>query len=170
MILMVVTFLLLLGYNSYSGVRPDRRWSEIMIDSVEEMGIGFIISFLVLLMLDRIQLFHMQINEIMGKTVIEAMAVSIGVSIGKSQLGGSSDDQEKGEQQQKQQKGSRNSMWGIAALAVCGCIIVGSNVAPTQEILMLGMESEPIHILAMALFSVFISVIVVYFSSLLQRL
>lgn len=164
MVMMVFTFLLLLGYNSYSGVRPDRRWSEIMIDSVEEMGIGFIISFLVLLMLDRIQLFYMHINEIMGKTVIEAMAVSIGVSIGKSQLGGSSDDQEKGEQQQKQQKANRNSMWGIAALAVCGSIIVGSNVAPIQEILMLGMESEPIHILAMALFSVLISVMIVYFS------
>lgn len=159
-ILMVTTFLLLLGYNRYSGVRPDWSWKEILIDSVEELGIGFTISFLVLLMLDRIQLFHMHFNEIMGKIVIEAMAVSIGVSIGKSQLGGSSEQKDKG----AQQKEERSSMLGIAALAVCGSIIVGSNVAPTQEILMLGIESEPIHILLMAIFSVLISLVIVYFS------
>ena len=91
------------------------------------------------------------------------VAVSIGVSIGKAQLGSSTEDKEKKGQQQEK-KGSRDSMWGIAALAVCGSIVVGSNVAPTQEILLLGVESEPIHILSMAILSVLLSVVIVYFS------
>jgi putative integral membrane protein (TIGR02587 family) len=165
-ILMVVTFILLLGYNRYAGVRPDVNWQEILIDSVEELGLGFIISFLVLLMLDRIQLFQMHLNEMMGKVIVEAMAVSIGVSIGKSQLGEDSGQEDSGKEseQQQQKKGDRDSMWGIAALAVCGSVVVGSNVAPTQEILVIAVEAEPVHILCMAVFSVLISVVVVYFS------
>ena len=82
LLLVVVTYLLLLGYNRYAGMRPGVSWRSIMIDSVEEMGIGLALSFAVLFVLNRIQLTDMGLNEIMGKTIIEAMAVSIGVSIG----------------------------------------------------------------------------------------
>ena len=59
LLLVVVTYLLLLGYNRYAGMRPGVSWRSIMIDSVEEMGIGLALSFAVLFVLNRIQLTDM---------------------------------------------------------------------------------------------------------------
>lgn len=167
LILVAVTFLLLLGYNRFAGMRSDASWRSILIDSVEEMGLGFIISFGVLYMLKRIEPGVMGIEEIIGKVVIEAMAVSIGVSIGTAQLGANDEEEENGEDKSEEDTASikRDSRLGMMVLALCGSIIVGGNVAPTEEVLMLAVEAKPINILLMALASLVISVVVVYFSN-----
>jgi uncharacterized membrane protein len=36
-----VTFVLLLGYNRYAGLRHDASYTEVAIDSVEEIGLGY---------------------------------------------------------------------------------------------------------------------------------
>lgn len=160
MIMVGVTYLLLLGYNRFAGMHPEASWKHVFIDSVEEMGIGLLISFGVLLMLNRIQLSGMSIDEFMGKVIIEAMAVSIGVSIGTAQLGAEEQDK----QQKDQKKKERGSKFGFFVLGICGAIVVGGNVAPTEEIVMIAVEAAPGHILAMAIVSLLISVVVVYFS------
>src|SRR5919112_536047 len=48
------TFSLLLGYNFYAGLRHDANWTEVVIDSVEEMGLGLLLSATALLILGRI--------------------------------------------------------------------------------------------------------------------
>jgi putative integral membrane protein (TIGR02587 family) len=165
-VLMMVTYLLLLGYNRYAGMRADASWRSVFVDSVEEMGIGIVVSFGVLLMLNRITLYDMSIEEIMGKVIIEAMAVSIGVSVGTAQLGVEKDqeDQQQDAGQAKQPKSRHTSKMATAVLAFCGAILVGGNVAPTEEILMIAVEAEPVHVLFMAIVSLLLSVIVVYFS------
>jgi uncharacterized membrane protein len=45
------TFVLLLGYNYYAGLRHDSCFSEVAIDSVEELGIGLVVAVLVLWLL-----------------------------------------------------------------------------------------------------------------------
>ncbi|ARS34693.1 TIGR02587 family membrane protein [Pontibacter actiniarum] len=163
LVLMVVTYLLLLGYNRFAGMHPDASWQNVFIDSVEEMGIGLLISFGVLLMLNRIELAHMSMDEIMGKVVIEAMAVSIGVSIGTAQLGAS--QEVKKDDRKARQENNRNSKVALSVLGLCGALVVGGNVAPTEEILMLGVEAQPGHLLMMAIFSLLQSVVVVFFSN-----
>jgi putative integral membrane protein (TIGR02587 family) len=166
-VLMMVTYLLLLGYNRYAGMRADASWRSVFVDSVEEMGIGIVLSFGVLLMLNRITLYGMSIEEIMGKVIIEAMAVSIGVSVGTAQLGVEKEEDEQEQEdadQAKQPKSRQTSKMATAVLAFCGAILVGGNVAPTEEILMIAVEAEPVHVLFMAIVSLLLSVIVVYFS------
>lgn len=154
--LVCVTYVLLLGYNRYAGMRPDMSFLSVMVDSVEEMCIGLLVSFGVLLMIDRINLASMGIEEMMGKVVIEAMAVSIGVSVGTAQLGVDSGGGEESE--------SRRSPLGTAIISVCGAIVVGGNVAPTQEIPMIAFEASSMHTFVMVVVSLLISVVVVYFS------
>lgn len=160
--LILVTYLLLLGYNRYAGMRPGVSWRSIMIDSVEEIGIGLVLSFAVLFVLNRIELEGMALSEIFGKTVIEAMVVSIGVSIGTAQLGSGNDTEREEDEELEAEK--EPGRFGMVVLAFCGAILIGGNVAPTEEVLMLAVEAMPIHILLMALTSVGLSVIVVYFS------
>jgi putative integral membrane protein (TIGR02587 family) len=171
LVLVSLTFLILLGYNRFAGMRPDATWREVAIDSVEEMGIGLMLAFAVLLMLNRIHIGSMGIDEMMGKVVIEAMFVSIGVSVGTAQLGAGSEGGKGNEEQSGDEKdpsknnsAQRTSKLGIAVLALCGSILVGGNVAPTEEVLMIAVEAEPIHILMMVLTSLFLSIVITFFS------
>ena len=160
LILVLATFLLLIGYNRYAGLRADASWHEIIIDSVEEMGIGFLLSFIVLVMLNRIQLADMVVEEMLGKVVIEAMAVSIGVSIGTAQLGM---EDRSGKEEDEEGNEKRSAKAHVAVLALCGSLIVGGNVAPTEEVTTIAVEAGPADVLIIALVSVFISAMVVYF-------
>ncbi|QCR22361.1 TIGR02587 family membrane protein [Pontibacter sp. SGAir0037] len=153
--LVPVTFFLLLGYNRYAGMRPGSSWRSIFVDSIEEMGIGLVLSFFLLFLLKRIEFQGMGLEEIMGKVVIEAMFASIGVSVGTAQLGSDSGNEE---------KENRKGMQAMLSLALCGAILVGGNVAPTEEIVMLAMEARPVEMLAMVLCSLLLSSVVVYFS------
>ncbi|MHC2990117.1 hypothetical protein OB13_00355 [Pontibacter sp. HJ8] len=168
LVMVIVTYLLLLGYNRYAGMRPEASWRSVLIDSVEEMGLGLVIAFAVMFVLNRLQLHAMSVDEIMGKVIVEAMAVSIGVSIGTAQLGTGGEDEEETETPTEEkvagmQTGLRSRI-SLVVLALCGSVVVGGNVAPTEEVILLAIEAEAYHILLMALLSLGLSVVVVYFS------
>ena len=163
LVLVLVTFLLLLGYNRFAGMHPEVSWRSVVIDSFEELGIGLLLSLVVLLMLNRINFYVMGMDEIMGKVIIEAMAVSIGVSVGTAQLGTNEEEDEE-EDKAEANAVNRNTKPAMLVLSLCGGIIVGGNVAPTEEVLMLAVEATPLHILSMALASLLLCVVVVYFS------
>lgn len=162
--LVVVTYLLLLGYNRYAGMRPGVSWRSVMIDSVEEMGIGLVISFAVLYTLNRIQPAEMAFSEVIGKVLLEAIGVSIGVSIGTAQLSTADTEAEETGNDDDLEAEKEPGNWGMVVLAFCGALLIGGNVAPTEEVIMLAVEASPVHILMMALASIGLSVIVVYFS------
>src|SRR3712207_287407 len=71
------TFALLLGYNYFLGLRHDSCFEEVVIDSVEEMGLGLLVAFLFLWLLGRVGL-DMPAGEVIGKTVSEGMTVAVG--------------------------------------------------------------------------------------------
>ncbi len=169
LVMVIVTYLLLLGYNRYAGMHHGASWRSVLIDSVEEMGLGILLAFAVLFVLNRIQFGEMSLDEIMGKIIIEAMAVSIGVSIGTAQLGVREDaeDVEDEVQAEAREAGWRTgwrSKVSLVVLALCGSVIVGGNVAPTEEVIVLAVGADDYHILLMALLSLALSVVVVYFS------
>lgn len=165
-IIVLATFLLLLGYNRYAGMHPDTSWKNVAIDSFEEIGIGLLLSFIFLLMLNRIQIGTTPLDEIMGKVIIEAMFVSIGVSIGTAQLGSSDGERGKDATPEKEQKDSiRSGRSAMVVLALCGSIVVGGSVAPTEEVLLIALQAKPVHVFFMAVASLALSMAVFYFSN-----
>ena len=44
LVYVVAALVLLLGYNRFAGLHPDSTWLEVWIDSIEEMGIGLLLS------------------------------------------------------------------------------------------------------------------------------
>jgi uncharacterized membrane protein len=49
LVYVLLALVLLLGYKRYAGLHPDCTWAEVAIDSIEEMGIGLLLSAVVLL-------------------------------------------------------------------------------------------------------------------------
>lgn len=187
---MLATFVLLLGYNRYAGLRRDATMTEVAIDSVEEMGLGLILSALFLALLGRITS-EMPASEIVGRVVIEAMTIAVGVSVGTAQLGGGDaaeegygaeagakarDDKSVGQKKTrgKNKQGEGGSAWGgehqqihfggQITLAVCGAFLFAANVAPTEEIVLMAVESSWLRLLGLALLSLVIGSFILYYS------
>lgn len=144
-------FILLLGYNRYAGLHKDASWLEVVIEAVEEMGIGLLLSTFLLWMLGQIDL-GQPWPEIVGKITVEAVTVAIGVSVGASQLGGSQEEQEGGMAGDTRARDT-SSIPGQVVLAACGAVLLASNVAPTEEIVQIALEASPWQIVTLALLS-----------------
>lgn len=155
------TMLLLLAYNNLCGIRRDASWGEIAIDSVEEFGIGIIISFAVLCMIGQIDT-QMKLDDIAGKVVIEAMVASIGVSVGTAQLG-VREDSGNGKPISPKEMQGRVTL-NRTTVAVCGAFLVGMNVGPTDEIVQIAATSGYVNILLIGIFSFVTGGIVLYYS------
>ncbi|HEY9283508.1 MAG TPA: TIGR02587 family membrane protein [Pyrinomonadaceae bacterium] len=155
------TFVLLLGYNEFVGLRRDASFAEVVIDSVEELGIGFVVAAVVLWLLGRVTM-GMPAAEAVGKITIEAMTVAIGVSVGTAQLGGGDGEDDKGVS-----GGAGDGAGGFGAqvvIAFCGAVLFAANVAPTEEIVMLAVEAPAWRLVGLALLSLAVAALVLYYS------
>jgi len=153
------TYVLLVLYNRFAGLRRDATWREVFIDSVEEMGLGLVIAAVVLWVTGRLDA-DMSRAEIAGKVVMEAMTVAIGVSVGTAQLGGEGLEDEGVEGDERWSSGYLPQ----AAIGLCGAVLFVANVAPTEEIEVIAMESPPGMLLLLALASILLGALVLHFS------
>ena len=155
---LAATFGLLILYNLFAGLRQDASFAEVLIDSVEEMGLGLACSALLLWLLGRIEP-AMNLPEIIGKIVAEGLVMAIGFSIGTAQLGGQA------KPEGASQPGYREvEPWRHLALAACGAIVFGANVAPTEEIVTLGQEMSLPGLISLIVLSLLVGAMILHYS------
>lgn len=153
---LVATFVLLLGYNRYAGLHPDTSWTEVVIDSVEELGLGLLLSAFILFTLDRIGP-HQHVDEILGCIVVQAMTIAIGVSVGTAQLGG-------GESGPGMAGAGKVTFGGQLMLGCCGAVLFAANVAPTEEVVVLGSDMSPFRLIVVSLISFSLGAVILHYS------
>ncbi len=173
-------FLLLLGYNRYAGLRCDAGLAEVVIDTVEELGLGLLLAAGILWLVGSIDT-GTRMPELMGKVVIEGLAVAIGVSVGTAQLGGEApgvvgegeNEENEGDEAcdarqppADQAEPARGPAWltGQLTLATCGAVLVAANVAPTEEIEDIARALSVVQQLGLTGLTVAIGVLVLYSS------
>jgi putative integral membrane protein (TIGR02587 family) len=165
----LATFVLLLGYNEFAGLRRDNSFAEVVIDSVEEMGIGIVVAALVLWLLGRVT-WATPATEAVGQIVVEAMTVAIGVSVGTSQFG-AVDDGDRGAGGGASAGGADGGevggvrhFGGQVAVSLCGAVLFAANVAPTEEIVQIAVEVSAWRLLGLALLSLALAALILYYS------
>lgn len=159
----VFTFALLLLYNRYAGLRSDASLGEVVIDSVEELGIGLLLSMGILFLLGRIGGENTW-YEITSRVVMEGMTLAIGVSVGTAQLGTEEDDGESGMDGDETNGGIPYDYLGQSAIALCGAVLFAANIAPTDEVGILAREASPPRLAAILLASLLIGTGILYFA------
>ena len=159
LVYLIAVFIVLLGYNNYAGIRHDSDWADVVVDSVEELGLGIVTAAGILFLLGQIGT-DMNVPEIIGKIVVEAGIVAIGFSVGTAQL---EDHHDVG-------RGSNEhpSLMSQATLAFCGAVLFAANVAPTEEIPVIAMEIGAARLLMIMLVSAAIGALILYFSNFKQ--
>ena len=151
------TLILLSGYNLYAGLRHDSSLGEVLIDSVEEMGIGIVLSAGLLYLFGRLDP-AAPFGEHLGLIVLEGMFAAVGVSVGTAQLSSGEDDNSGGPQ------GRQRTISSEVVLAVCGSVLIAANVAPTDEVLLLASEMQASRLLGMMALSLFIAALLLFYS------
>lgn len=160
---LLCTFLLLMGYNRYAGLRQDASAAEVAIDSVEEYGLGLLLSALLLWLLNQVTA-DMAFTEVMGKVILEGMFVAVGVSIGTAQLSGNGEEDDQGTSGEDR-KDRPDSLGRLIVLSACGAFLLACSVGPTLEILRAGSQMPFWKLLGVALFSLMLSTVILFFSN-----
>lgn len=152
-----LTFGILLGYNRYAGLRPERSWPEIVIEAVEELGLGLLLAAMLLVLLHRIT-GGQHPTEMTGRIVMEGIGVAIGVSVGTAQLGTQS------EEDMTRSERREISFAGQLVIAFCGAVLLAANMAPTEEILQLAAESPAWKLVGISALSMLLGAFVLFFA------
>ncbi len=134
------TFALLVAYNRFAGIHGSHRALDDVLESVEEMGLGLLVAGGLLALLGRFPETPFSPGAL-GILTIEGMAAAIGVSVGTAQLGQTPDKEEGESDDDTDAETEPRSLGGEVVVALCGAFLVASNVAPTEEVLLLGTEA-----------------------------
>ena len=141
-VLIGVAFVVVVGYSAVSGFRRDRTWTELLIDSVETMGIAAVVATVALLLLGRIGI-ETGLRDAVGKIALEMIPVAFGVSLAGTQLASPEDDpEEAADQGSTIADGNGAGAFARLFIAAGAGLLFALNIAPTEEPMLLGVEAE----------------------------
>jgi putative integral membrane protein (TIGR02587 family) len=150
-IAVAATYLLLLGYNRFVGIRQDASWSEVLIDSIEELGLGIVVAALMLWLVGRIES-EQRPAVIVAQVTLAGLLAAIGVSVGTAQLGDNSDDAGVAvEDKEPLTLGER------LVKSCCGAVLLSTNIAPTDEVSAIAIEIGPARLLGLVVLSLLVA-------------
>lgn len=152
LVALVGNFFILLILERYSGFRGDGSFLEEVQDAIVALGLGLGVSVVILGILNLLRA-EMSHSELVGKVIMQTIAVSIGISVAMSQLGQRDDGQENQERRK-----DHAGFWGNQAIALAGAVFFGLNVAATEEPMMMGLQmgqGQTLMLLLLALGLVF---------------
>lgn len=166
-------FTLLLAYNFHCGLRRNETPVEVLIDTVDALGIGLLLA-AVILWLTGVISFDLPLGEVVGKIVVEASIIAIGVSIGEAQLGGqsgeeksSATDGEEGAASEAKKNAARppyeTPLGAQLSFSFCGAVVLASSVAATEEIVIITFSASSWKLLGLALISLFFSAVILFY-------
>jgi putative integral membrane protein (TIGR02587 family) len=163
-VLLAVAFVIVIGYNAVSGFRRERSWGDLLVDSVETMGIAAVVSLAAMVILGRIDL-DTDLRDAAGKVALEMIPVAFGVSLAGTQLAspGGGDDED------SRDRGSA-AVHGVPGpfarlfIAGGGAVLFALNVAPTEEPMLLGVEAETWQLLAALVASLLVTYAIVFYA------
>jgi len=142
---LVVAFLFLLPLTYFFGFERTGGLFEDVVDTFVAFGIGAITSAVVLLVFGIIGR-GMPLNEVIGKIAIQTVPASFGAVLARGQLGTEASDAES-----KQKKAGYP---GQLFLMGAGAVYIAFNVAPTEEMILIGFKMTPWHALGLVVISI----------------
>jgi putative integral membrane protein (TIGR02587 family) len=143
-----------------SGFRAESSVPEAAREAVTAVGIAIVYSTVILLLIGEIQ-FATRPAEIIGKVLLEAAAVSVGVSFANAQIQGKSrtgaakeggeseaDSDDAEDQPSPRERQLKRDLQEFAAV-LAGATVFALNVAPTEEITLIAARLSPLQLLAL---------------------
>ncbi len=166
LIAITLTFAILFLLNQTSGFRgtSDVHFSEAAIDSVKALALGLFCTTCVLLLLQEITL-TTPLGEALGKLIYESVPFALGVSLANQLLNDAPDEdtpKQKPKAKQSKQERKINSAFADIGATFIGAMIIGFNIAPTDEVTMLSAATSGPWLIGLVAASLLISYGIVF--------
>lgn len=144
-LVMILNIPLLIGLSHYSGFETTFELIEDTLDAFVAYAVAFITAAVVLILIGAIN-YGMAPDEVIGKIAIQTIPGSIGALLAQSQFGGGGVEETE----------SRNHIGyiGTMFLMVIGALVLGLNVAPTEEVILIAFRMTKWHAIFLALLSI----------------
>ena len=138
LLLLIVNIPLLIFLSDRVGFERTTTWRQAVRDASIAYGLGIVASALILSAMGVLQS-DQSPHELIGMIALQAVPASIGALLGRSQLGGQSDDEEESADSdnddpvQERESGYAGELFLMAV----GALFLNLNVAPTEEMILL---------------------------------
>lgn len=149
---LLVNFAILVGLSRFSGFEETASVKEDLLDALAAYGVGVIASAATLAVFG-ILLPGMPLGEIVGKIAVQSVPASFGAIIARQQMRGKTEEEEEEEQDVAERRGGYG--WQLF-LMVAGALFLAFNLAPTEEMILIGFKMTPWHGIALVLVSLLI--------------
>ena len=137
------SLVLLTAYVHAAGILDsDTLWAEIA-EALEALALGFAVAAVMLKLSGQLPP-GVSWAEAMQRLAMSGTVTAIGVAVGTKQLGqadDSDDDEDSDDSESDDSDESAGSWHRELSLTVLGAFLLGTSVAPTEEILMIGVEA-----------------------------
>jgi putative integral membrane protein (TIGR02587 family) len=143
-----LNFGVLVVLSRFGGFEPTVSISEDVLDALGAYAVGIVASALILSLFG-LAYISMPIGEFARMIAIQSIPTSFGAMLARKQLG--EGDREKS-QDQKRRSGEYA---GELFLMLAGALFLAFNVAPTEEVILIGFKMTPWHSLALIAVSLF---------------
>jgi putative integral membrane protein (TIGR02587 family) len=163
LVLLAIAFVIVIGYNAVSGFRRDRSWTDLLVDSVETLGIAAVVATAALVILGRIGP-GIDLRDAVGKVALETIPIAFGVSLAGTQLARPGGDEEMQERGSAAADAANVGSFGRLFVAAGGALLFALNVAPTEEPMLLGVEAAPWMLLAAIVASMLVTLAIVFYA------
>jgi putative integral membrane protein (TIGR02587 family) len=147
---LVLTVPVLAVLSHYAGFERADGPMDLTLDAFAALAVGFIASALVLGLLHVLQAGNSP-DELVGKIVLQAIPGAIGAMLARSQLGTRGDDENSGDDDpdEEGEEARRDTYAGELFLAGIGAMFMAFNVAPTDEMVLIGLMMTEWHAIAL---------------------
>lgn len=164
LIALVLTFIVVYLLMRTEGFRKPKRFNrryQAITETVEAMGIGLICSAFMLLLLRELSP-GVSLKEALGKTVYESVPFSLGVALANQLLGENGTNSPDNRTSRQDDSAENNPTFTDLSATLIGAIVIGFNIAPTDEIAKLAAAVSEPWLLAIIATSVLISYAIVF--------
>ena len=151
LLFVMLNLLVLVGLSRFGGFERTESTFDDILDAFAAYAVGVIASAAVLSTFG-ILTTDMPWTEIVGKIVVQSVPASFGAIIARKQLSGGSE--ERNDEEEEQEALQQASYGGELFLMAAGALFLAFNMAPTEEMILIGFKMSPWQGIALVLFSI----------------
>lgn len=151
LVLFGLASVIVVGFNALSGFRRERTWFELVLDAVQGMGLSIAVAAAMLFILGRLEP-ELGLQTLVGRVALLAIPVAFGTALAATVLS----DPEDGSDEDPV------GPIGRLLVAAGGALYFALNVAPTDEVRVLGSEADVPLLLAAVVASLAFSLAIVF--------
>lgn len=151
LLLLGLAFAVVVGFNAVSGFRRERTWFELLVDAVQGMGLSIVVAAAMLYVLGRLEP-ELGLPTLVGRVGLLSIPVAFGTALAATVLS------------EPEEGGGREPVGPIGRLFVAagGALYFALNIAPTDEVRVLGSEADVPLLLLVIVASLAISLAIVF--------